>query len=89
MLKKGEKMYRAKIDVTLIKSVLDPQGKTVLNSLHSLGFDEAKDLRVGKFFDLKVDASNKEDAEKQVHAICDKLLVNPVIEEYTFVVEEV
>ena len=82
-------MYRAKIDVTLIKSVLDPQGKTVLNSLHSLGFDEAKDLRVGKFFDLKLDVESEDIAEKKVHEICDKLLVNLVIEEYSFIIEKI
>ncbi len=81
-------MYRVKIDVTLIKSVLDPQGKTVLTSLHSMGFDAAKDLRVGKFFDLTIDASSKDEANEHVKDICDKLLVNPVIEEYSYTIEE-
>ena len=82
-------MYNAKVNVTLKKSVFDPQGKTVLDALHSLGFKEANNLRVGKFFDLHLQAKNKKEAESQVKAMCDKLLINPVIEEYAFQVEEV
>ncbi len=81
-------MYKAKINVTLKKSVFDPQGKTVLDALHSLGFQEASKLRVGKFFDLNLKAKNEKEAEKEVRAMCDKLLVNPVIEEYEFQIEE-
>ncbi len=77
-------MYKAKINVTLKKSVLDPQGKTVLHALDSLGFKEAKDLRVGKYFELSLDAPNAQKAEEQVKIMCDKLLINPVIEEYSF-----
>mgnify|MGYP006288114521 CR=1 FL=1 len=82
-------MYRAKIDVTLKKSVLDPQGKTVLSALKSFGFSEPTDMRVGKFFDITLDVQNSEAAEKSVHAMCEKLLVNSVIEEYSFTVEEI
>lgn len=82
-------MYKAKIDVTLKKSVLDPQGKTVLASLQTLGFDEPRDMRVGKFFDITLDVPTKEKAERAVHDMCDKMLVNPVIEEYHYIIEEV
>ena len=82
-------MFRVKIDVTLKKAVLDPQGKTILLSLHSLGFDKANDIRVGKYFDLKLDVDNADIAREQAIAICDKLLVNSVIEEYSFVIEEI
>ena len=81
-------MYKAKINVTLKKSVFDPQGKTVLDALHSLGFKGAEKLRVGKFFDLDLKAKSEKEAEKEVHDMCDKLLVNPVIEEYEFQIEE-
>lgn len=77
-------MYKAAINVTLKKSVLDPQGKTVLHALESLGFKDAKDLRVGKYFELAVDAANKQQAESRVKEMCDKVLINPVIEEYSF-----
>ncbi|MBU1864307.1 MAG: phosphoribosylformylglycinamidine synthase subunit PurS [Candidatus Omnitrophica bacterium] len=82
-------MYRVKIDVTLKKTVLDPQGKTVLLSLHSMGFPEAHDLRVGKFFDLTLDVTDEESAKKKVAEICDRLLVNPVIEDYSFAIEKI
>ena len=77
-------MFQAVINVTLKKSVLDPQGKTVLQALGALGFREAKDLRVGKHFEMKLEASSREKAEQSVRAMCDKLLINPVIEDYTF-----
>ena len=81
-------MYQAKISVTLKKSVFDPQGKTVLDALHSLGFKETEKLRVGKFFDLSLKAKNKKEAEAKVKTMCEKLLINPVIEEYAFRLEE-
>lgn len=77
-------MYKAAINVTLKKSVLDPQGKTVLHALDTLGFKEAKDLRVGKYFELLLEASSMQKAEEKVKAMCDQLLINPVIEEYFF-----
>lgn len=81
-------MYKAKIDVTLKKSVLDPQGQTVLHALHSLGYKEAEALRIGKYFELEIEAKSKDAAEKSLHEMCDKLLVNAVIEEYSYKLEE-
>ena len=77
-------MYKATVNVTLKKSVLDPQGKTVLHALDSLGFKEAKDVRVGKFFEVLVDARDQGAAEKRLKEMCEKLFINPVIEDYTF-----
>ena len=82
-------MYKAKINVTLKKSVLDPQGKTVLHALETLGFKEARDLRVGKFFELTLGITDKSEAERKVREMCDKLLTNPVIEEYSYELEQV
>lgn len=81
-------MYKAAIHVTLKKSVLDPQGQTVLRALETLGFREAKNLRVGKYFELTLDAQDRKKAEDSVRAMCDKLLINPVIEEYSFDIKE-
>ena len=81
-------MYKATINVTLRKSVLDPQGQTVLHSLEGLGFKEAKNLRVGKFFELTLDTPDRKKAEARVREMCDKLLTNPVIEEYSFQISE-
>lgn len=81
-------MFQAKIHVTLKRSVLDPQGKTILNALHSLGFAEAKEVRVGKYLEVRLDGGEKSELEEKVRAMCDKLLSNPVIEEYSVSVEE-
>lgn len=81
-------MFKATINVTLKKSVLDPQGQTVLHALGTMGFNDAKNLRVGKFFELSIDAASKEKAEARIKEMCDKLLTNPVIEDYTFSLQD-
>jgi len=81
-------MYKATVNVTLKKSVLDPQGKTVLHALETLGFSQTKDVRVGKYFELTLDGNSRETAEEQVRSMCDKLLINPVIEEYSYDIVE-
>lgn len=83
------KKFKAKVKVGLKASVLDPQGKTVLAALHSLGFDEAKDLRAGKYFEIVLEAKDRSGVEARVKQFCEKLLVNPVIEHYSFEIEEV
>lgn len=80
--------FKATINVTLKKSVLDPQGQTVLHALGSLGFAEAKALRVGKFFELVLESADRPKAEARIREMCDKLLTNPVIEEYSFQLAE-
>ena len=82
-------MYKAKVDVTLKKSVLDPQGQTVLQALHSLGFKGVEGLRVGKHFELMLHSGDVKKAEADLKTMCDKLLINPIIEEYSFKLEEV
>lgn len=81
--------YIAKIHVTLKEGVLDPQGVAVANSLHTLDYNEVEEVRVGKFTTVTLEADNIDQAEKRVDEMCDKLLANPVIEEYSFVIEEV
>lgn len=81
-------MLKAKIHVTLKKSVLDPQGKTILHALHSLGFGAAKDVRVGKYFEIRLKGGDPDDAEAELKSMCDRLLSNPVIEEYQLSVEQ-
>ena len=76
--------FKAVIHTSLKNSVLDPQGQTTLHALGSMGFKEAKSLRIGKAFELALEAEDREKAESCIHAMCDKLLHNPVIEEYTF-----
>ncbi len=82
-------MYQARIYVTLKPTVNDPQGLTVLSSLHRLGFSDVEDVRVGKFLLVNVDASDQAEAERSVTKMCQQLLANPVIEEFRFDLEEV
>ena len=82
------RQFQATVKVGLKPSVLDPQGKTVLAALHSLGFSEAKDLRVGKHFEITLEGKDRAGVENRVKQFCEKLLVNPVIEHYSFEVKE-
>jgi phosphoribosylformylglycinamidine synthase len=72
---------KARIFVTLKKGVLDPQGKAVLGALSSMGYGEAKDVRVGKYIEVTLDGSPK-DAENRLKEMCEKILSNPVMEDY-------
>lgn len=81
-------MYKATIRVTLKESVLDPQGVAVKNSLHSMGYEEIEDVRIGKFLEVRIDTDRREEAEEQVTTICKKLLTNPEVENFTFQLEE-
>ena len=78
---------RAKIFVSLKEGVLDPQGKAIERSLHSLGYEEARDVRMGKYLELSVDAPSRETAAERIREMCEKLLANPVIEDYRFEIE--
>ncbi len=73
---------RFSVTVTLKKDVLDPQGKVVENTLLSLGMNNLKNIRQGKFFEIEIDELNQNEAEKKVEEMCQKLLVNLIIEDY-------
>ena len=75
---------KAKVYVTLKKSVLDPQGKAVQHALSTLGFNEVKDVRMGKYIELELGDVQKTQAEQKIKLMCEKLLANTVIEEYKF-----
>ncbi|OGQ78339.1 MAG: phosphoribosylformylglycinamidine synthase subunit PurS [Deltaproteobacteria bacterium RIFCSPLOWO2_12_FULL_60_19] len=79
---------RVKIFVRLKEGVLDPQGKAVERSLHTLGYEEVGDVRVGKYIELEIAAPSRQAAEKRAREMCDKLLANPVIEDYRFEIQE-
>ena len=78
---------RVKIFVSLKNGVLDPQGKAIERSLHTLGYGEVREVRVGKYLEFDVDAISRETAEARVREMCDKLLINPVIEDYRFEIQ--
>ena len=75
--------FQVRVHVTLKKSVLDPQGKAVEHALTNLGFSEAKNVRMGKFFELEIEADSAGAAEKRVSEMAHTLLSNPVIEDYS------
>ena len=78
---------RVKIFVRLKEGVLDPQGKAVERSLHSLGYKEVRDVRMGKYLEVDLDVPSHQAAEHRIREMCDKLLANPVIEDYRFEIE--
>jgi phosphoribosylformylglycinamidine synthase subunit PurS len=73
---------RTRVFVTLKPSVFDPQGTTVTDALHTLGYASVKDVRQGKYFELEIDASSSDEARRLASEAADKLLANPVIESY-------
>ena len=70
------------VTVTLKKDVLDPQGKVVKNTLQNLGMRSLESIRQGKYFEIEVSDSDAAMAEKNVDAMCQKLLANLIIEDY-------
>ena len=80
---------KAHVYVTLKASVLDPQGQTIHNALRRIGFSDVTAVRQGKYFALSLDGSlTPEAARAQVERIAREVLTNPVIEEYTYRIEE-
>jgi phosphoribosylformylglycinamidine synthase len=79
--------YRVEIRVMPRAALLDPQGQAVRHALHALGFAEVGDVRVGKHLVLRVDAPSQDDAAARARAMCDRLLANPVTEDYQLQVE--
>ena len=73
---------RFSVTVTLKKDVLDPQGKVVENTLKNLGMNDLKSIRQGKYFEIEVNEKDQSKAERQVNQMCEKLLVNLIIENY-------
>ncbi len=80
-------MIKAKIHVTLKSGILDPQGRAIRQSLETLGFSSANDVRVGKFLEIELHENDPVQAEEQLKAMCQTLLANPVIEEYQYELE--
>lgn len=80
-------MKRVKIYVTLRESVLDPQGSAVKDSLHTMGYSEVADVRIGKYLELQIDPSER-DIDGIVKEMSEKLLANTVIEDYRYEIEE-
>ena len=82
-------MPHVKVIVTLKPSLLDAQGRVVMDALHSLGYGCVKEVRIGKYMELEIEAADPAgNVESQIKEMCDRLLANPVIENYQFEVSE-
>ena len=82
-------MYLAKIYIQYRPTVSDPQGQTIRGGLLQLGFDTVTSVRAGKYMEITLDATTEASASDQVRDMCDKLLANPVIEDYRFELETI
>jgi phosphoribosylformylglycinamidine synthase len=74
--------FRVAVHIIPRKGILDPQGKAVADALHTLGFPGVGDVRVGRHLVIDADADDRAAAERDVRAMCEKLLANPVTEDY-------
>jgi phosphoribosylformylglycinamidine synthase PurS subunit len=75
---------RVRILVSFKDSVLDPQGQTVKNALHTMGYAAVKDVRQGKVFEIELGGISRKEAERLVPEIARKVLANPIIEKFTW-----
>ena len=81
-------MFLVKVFVTLKPTVNDPQGLTVLGGLKTLGFTSVESVRLGKYLEVKINETDRTKAEALASEMCQKLLANPVIEEFRCELEE-
>ena len=78
--------FIAQINVMPLKALLDPQGKAVLSGATKSGFNTIQNIRVGKHIEVELEAASKNEAETKIDELCKKILINPIIESYEFVV---
>lgn len=83
-----DKTFLARVYVSLKPTVNDPEGITIGSALRSLGFEDVEGVRSGRYFQVTLTAKDEKKASKQVDQMCARLLANPVIETYTFKVDE-
>lgn len=80
-------MYKAKINITLRKSILDPKGKAAHHALQNLGIKNIDGVRIGKFIEMDIDADSDKQAMELAETACSKLLANEVMEDYQIEIE--
>ena len=79
---------KARVFVSLKKSVLDPQGKTIHHSLRNLGYENVRDVRQGKVFEIDLDIGlDQEEARREIEKMAQSVLTNPIIEQYSYEIE--
>ncbi len=81
-------MLKAEINITLKRTVADPQGLTIKHALESLGYKDLADVRIGKLVVIKLNYKDKKRAEREISEMCKELLANPIIEDYHFKIKE-
>jgi phosphoribosylformylglycinamidine synthase PurS subunit len=81
--------FSARITIMPLKALLDPQGKAVTHSMKNLNLEQIENVRIGKHITLEVDADDEKSAREQVDTACTKLLANPIMESYDFILEKV
>lgn len=82
-------LYKVEIDIMPQKALLDPQGKTVNAHLSDIGVEGAQSTRIGKHIEIEIEGKDKTEVESKVKIACDNLLVNKIMEEYTFTIKEI
>ena len=80
--------YLAKVYIQYRPTVSDPQGQTILGGLRQLGFESVTSVRAGKYMEITLETESESAAAEQMRDMCDKLLANPVIEDYRFEIED-
>lgn len=81
-------MYKATVNVTLRKSILDPKGKAAHHALHNLGMKEIDGVRIGKLIEMNINADSREKAKAIAEDACVQLLANEVMEDFEITVHE-
>jgi len=82
-------MVEAEIYVTLKEMVSDPQGLIIRQALSSLNYREVEEVRMGKLITIKLNIADRREAERRIDQMCQRLLANPVVEEYSFKIREI
>ncbi|HSV89207.1 MAG TPA: phosphoribosylformylglycinamidine synthase subunit PurS [Bacteroidales bacterium] len=81
--------YRAEINIMPLKALLDPQGKAITNSMKNIGLPFISNVRMGKHITLELEAGSSDEAREMVETACKKLLANPIMEYYEFMISEI
>jgi phosphoribosylformylglycinamidine synthase PurS subunit len=81
--------FIARVYVSLKLTVNDPQGLTIADGLRTLGFSEVEGVRAGKYLEISLTAAGPDEARTRIDAMCEKVLANPIIENYRFDIEEI
>jgi len=81
-------LFNVKVFVSIKEGVLDPQGKTVNEALHHLGYPNISDTRIGKYITFSITSEDKQSAEVTVKEACKRVLTNPIIETFDFTLKE-